>query len=70
MTRERGRAGAWRPRRSEIVVTVAFLLALTGIFVALAVLSYRLLWSEEVVEPSDVIDDRECGEIVKEAVYG
>lgn len=54
MTEERGRVGAWRPRRSEIVVTVAFLLALTGIFVAIAVLSYRLLWSEEVVEPSDL----------------
>jgi hypothetical protein len=46
--------GSRRVTRSEIIVTAAFLLALTGIFVAVAVLSYELLHGDDANPPSDL----------------
>lgn len=54
MTSGPGRLDPRRITRREIVVTAAFLLALTGIFVAVAVLSYKALWPEESNPQSDL----------------
>ena len=55
MTRSAGRAGAERRGgRLQVLLAVAFLLALSGAFVAIVVLSYQVLEGDKVERPSDL----------------
>jgi hypothetical protein len=43
-----------RVRRTEVLLTVAFLVAVTGVFVAIAVVSFQWLRGEDVTPPSNL----------------